>query len=410
MNIRAGTTTLALVCLTFANLGFAGQPDRHGLTRLLKPLTSPAPQTHPAPGQDKGTIKALFFDGLPYEGRPTRVFAYLGIPAGTDARPKVPGMVLVHGGGGTAFPEWVRIWNERGYAAIAMDLEGHAPIPNTPWAGPARVGVFHDANLPLANQWMYHAVADIMLAHSWLAAQPGVDAKKIGVTGISWGGVLSSLVAGVDARFKFAAPVYGCGFLYDSGGFFGKSLREADPVAFADRRKWDPANYFPATPMPMLWVNGDADPHFSVDITSRSHQAVPGRSFLSIHPAMPHSHPPGWQPESVPEIYAFADHLLKRGAPLPVITRQPSGANIVVRYASPRPITNAAVWFVNGPLTYQSTNRMTPAFIWQRLNASVNPKTRTVTATLPAEAKAYYVNLTDDRGLVASANLTFVGR
>jgi dienelactone hydrolase len=384
--------------------------SHHDLARLLKPLTTAPPPIHTEPALDKGEIRALFYGGLPYEGRPTRVFAYFGIPAGADAEHKVPGMVLVHGGGGTAYHEWVRIWNERGYAAIAMDLEGHAPVTNTPWAGPARLGIFQDANLPLTNQWTYHAVADVMLAHSLLAAQPGVNAKKIGVTGISWGGVLAGIVAGVDARFKFAAPVYGCGFLYDSGSFFGGPFRDANAADFAARRKWDPANYFPATAMPMLWVNGDQDPYFSVDITSRSHQAVKGRSFLSIHPAMPHAHPPGWAVNSVPEVYAFADRMLKRGEALPRITRQPSGTNVLVKYASPRPITNAAVWFVTGPLAYQGPDRRIPTFTWQRLDAAVNSKSRTLTVTLPAEAKAYYVNITDSRGLTASANLTCVGK
>ena len=36
-------------------------------------------------------------------------------------------MVLVHGGGGTAFAEWVKAWTSRGYAAIAMDTCGQIP-------------------------------------------------------------------------------------------------------------------------------------------------------------------------------------------------------------------------------------------------------------------------------------------
>ena len=36
-------------------------------------------------------------------------------------------MVLVHGGGGTAFDAWVRAWVKAGYAAIAMDTCGALP-------------------------------------------------------------------------------------------------------------------------------------------------------------------------------------------------------------------------------------------------------------------------------------------
>ena len=46
-----------------------------------------------------------------------------------------------------------------------------------------------------------------------LAAHPAVDAGRIGLTGISWGGYMTCVVAGVDPRYRFAVPVYGCGFL-----------------------------------------------------------------------------------------------------------------------------------------------------------------------------------------------------
>ena len=41
-----------------------------------------------------------------------------------------------------------------------------------------------------------------------LRAQPDVDAARIGLTGISWGGYLTCITAGVDDRFRFAVPVY----------------------------------------------------------------------------------------------------------------------------------------------------------------------------------------------------------
>lgn len=84
------------------------------------------PEIFQARGYEKRGIGALFFEGIPYRGNKTRVFAYVGIPEVVNGN-KLPGIVLVHGGGGTAFADWVEIWNNRGYAAIAMDLEGHVP-------------------------------------------------------------------------------------------------------------------------------------------------------------------------------------------------------------------------------------------------------------------------------------------
>lgn len=69
-------------------------------------------------------ISTLYYSAEDYRGKATRVFAYYGVPEGASAENKKPAMVLVHGGGGTAFKEWVEIWVKRGYVAIAMDLAG----------------------------------------------------------------------------------------------------------------------------------------------------------------------------------------------------------------------------------------------------------------------------------------------
>ncbi|MFZ4780032.1 MAG: dipeptidyl aminopeptidase, partial [Terrimicrobiaceae bacterium] len=38
-------------------------------------------------------VKALFYEGLPWNGRPTRVFTYLGLPE-IRSGDRVPGMVI----------------------------------------------------------------------------------------------------------------------------------------------------------------------------------------------------------------------------------------------------------------------------------------------------------------------------
>ena len=76
--------------------------------------------------RQEGDVQALLYAGEKYRGKPTRVFAYYASPRtlGQAVRGKVPGIVLVHGGGGTAFANWAQLWAKRGYAAIAMDLAG----------------------------------------------------------------------------------------------------------------------------------------------------------------------------------------------------------------------------------------------------------------------------------------------
>ena len=152
---------------------------------------SKPPATYEAAGFEAAGIRPLFYDGAPCKGKPTRLFAWYGAP---KAEGRVPAMVLVHGGGGTAFADWVKLWVERGYAAIAMDLCGAVPRkePNKGWnrhehGGPPGWGGFDQVGDAAEDQWTYHAVAGVIRGHSLIRSFPEVDPDRIGVTGISWG-------------------------------------------------------------------------------------------------------------------------------------------------------------------------------------------------------------------------------
>ena len=79
----------------------------------------------------KSPVRSLYYEGEQFHGQPTRVFAYFASPATLDPKAAkgkhFPAVVLLHGGGGTAFRDWAKLWARRGYAAIAMDLAGHQP-------------------------------------------------------------------------------------------------------------------------------------------------------------------------------------------------------------------------------------------------------------------------------------------
>ena len=117
-----------LLFLVLMSVGAVGARSAEVLPAMpwdLKAL-SRVPKTYAAEGFPAKGLKALFYEGPPYRGKPTRVFAWYGEPKLEPGR-KVPAMVLVHGGGGTAFEAWVRQWVRRGYAAIAMDTSGATP-------------------------------------------------------------------------------------------------------------------------------------------------------------------------------------------------------------------------------------------------------------------------------------------
>ncbi|MDH7571719.1 MAG: acetylxylan esterase, partial [Armatimonadota bacterium] len=340
-------------------------------------------------------VRALFFEGLPWQGRPTRVFAWLGLPT-APAEGKVPGMVLVHGGGGTAFEGWVRLWNRRGYAAIAMDTCGctpggeHGKRPRHPLGGPPGWGGFNQVEWPREDQWTFHAVANIILAHSLLRSLPQVDGGRVGITGISWGGWLTCIVAGLDHRFRFAAPVYGCGFTRHT--VFASALEALDEER-AQRwlGRWEPALYLKDAALPMLWVSGSNDFAYPLPALQQSYRLAPGPRTLSIRLRMPHGQGSGESPE---EIHAFANSLCRAGDPLARVTGQGrDGSSVWATFQSVVPVVRAELNVTKDTGRWQDRQ-------WEALPATVEGNR--VAAVLPGDATVYYLNLVDQRNLVVS--------
>ena len=223
-------------------------------------------------------IKALAYEGADLMGKKTKVFAHIGYPENMDK--KVPAMVLIHGGGGHPEDQWIKKWNERGYAAIAMDTTGYFPTKPIPFlyegyaeglerelvepfyeesyvVAPNNSGLT-DSEEPIENQWMYHALAQVILAHNILRNDEKIDSDNIGVTGISWGGVITSLIIGYDLRFKFAIPIYGSGYL-------GEGLSGICTALFTPKmvEKWLAEKNFDKVKIPVMWLCWNADPCFS---------------------------------------------------------------------------------------------------------------------------------------------------
>jgi dienelactone hydrolase len=358
----------------------------------LGELTAP-PASAPAEGfAAEGRLRPIFFESVSWRGRPTRVFAWIGVPE-TAAGAKLPGVVLVHGGGGTAFKEWVAKWNERGFAAISIATEGQtdrraegAAKGGAQWmrhdaGGPSRDGIYADSGEPLGDQFMYHAVAATIRAHSLLRSLPEVDAAKVGVSGISWGGVITSTVIGIDPRFAFAVPIYGCGHLADAENQWGRALG-ANALY---REVWDPMVRIGRAALPVLWLSWPGDQHFPLDCQAETYRAAPGPRMVSLIPGMRHSHPAGWNP---PDGYAFAESIVRDGRPWCVQSgHSREGARVSVFFTATRPLETATlVATTDRGFTGGRNWNETPAVLTRE-----GDRWR-VDATLPEGATAWSVN------------------
>lgn len=379
-------------------------PPRASDIRFDLDALSRPPRVFPAEDELQADgVRGLYYEGPAFRGRATRVFAYYGVPQahGKGADTKFPALVLIHGGGGTAFARWVKMWNARGYAALAMDLCGCVPVGTYgKWkrhdAGgpPGWDASFDQLDQPPTDQWTHQAVSSVLLAHSLVRSFPEVDAERIGVTGISWGGYVTCIVAGVDARFRFAVPVYGCGYLGDNSTWLPTFARLGPDKAALWLRQWDPAEYLGQVRMPMMWVNGTNDFAFPMDSWQKSYRLPKSPRTLCLRVRMPHGHgPPGEDPE---EIRVLADALLRGGKPLATITAQgQTDGTAWATYRAEVPLETAELAFTRQAGRWQDRT-------WESVPATLDTHAGRVSAAIPADAQVFYLLLTDARKCVVS--------
>lgn len=286
-------------------------------------------------------IKAITYDGLNYENKKTKIFAYIGFPKGDGPFPAV---VLLHGGGGHAYPHWIKLWNECGFAAIAMDNTGFYPaedghesewseekekIYKKKWQHKIHKSLEEDGYTAMPDndcmktseqavdrQWMFHAVGATIIANNILRDDPRVIKEKIGICGISWGGVIASVTIGFDNRYAFAIPIYGSGYLNEGMGwmsnYFGSDMKNSN---------WRAENRFKNTHMPILWQCWNDDSAFSINANSRSYSATlknNRKTLLSIVDNMDHGHLAAWKRD---EPLFFAECICGDSRSMPKISK-----------------------------------------------------------------------------------------
>lgn len=376
------------------------------------------PSYHPTlPDYDH--IKAITYEGFVYQGQKTKIFAYVGFPEGASSENPVPAVVLVHGGGGHPYMEWVRLWNEKGYAAIAMETTGC--FPSAPNVGVGEGdnekfvyglhGIFLEegfGNAPgrdyptsyaeVEDQWAYHGLTQVILASNILRQDDRVITDQIGITGISWGGVMVSQIIGYDQRYAFAIPTYGTAYLGDPVMVFQNWDEPYIQALWAAERLLDNAT------MPIMWYTYADDNNFGVNSYVKSYKHTEGfndKNILVMLKEWGHSHSHVfWQSHP----YLYADWVIKGEGGIITVLEQPTDREIVCRLNVPSEATDISVTvnYITERMTYGLFDKFnwgrSYTFLeqfWQSYEAEMSLGADGIlkAGKIPEEAAGYYLSI-----------------
>jgi dienelactone hydrolase len=128
----------------------------------------------------------------------------------TERRPAV---IVLHGTGGSrdAVADWLADLAQRGVIAVAIDARYHGGR-----AGGQTGKTAYEAAIlrawrakpgePQEHPWFYDTCWDLWRTVDYLQSRPDVDPDRIGMLGLSMGGIQTWLAAAVDERVKVAVP------------------------------------------------------------------------------------------------------------------------------------------------------------------------------------------------------------
>lgn len=337
-------------------------------------------------------LKSFLMEGIKTaDGKKTYAYTYFGLPDTPAPAGGYPAVVLVHGGGGSAFPFYANTYRKMGFAVITFDHYGQLPVinpsgqsaydrpkrPFSPNSWQAASGKFSEGDRTLRHLWLKNAVPLITRANSFLRQQPEINPDNIGVLGISWGSVMSEIALSYDHRFQYAALCYGCGFWSEndpSCGFY--NYRDDD---------FDPRYYLNKVTTPCLWIVGTNDHAFEIAAWQRSWQSAPGTIAASLIVNLDHDHV-GWDYE---EVIRFVNSFRGKDSALPGI-----GNTIISDRCASAEIKNPGDGIIRAELNYScDAKKGSKNQHWQTIPAQINGGT--VSAKIPEAAKAVYFNIFD---------------
>ena len=345
-----------------------------------------APETR---GLNGTALHKFEFKSFPACGQERWNTSWYAAPPGASADTKVPAVINLHGGGcggdpnGGPLRKWVEAWAEQGFAAISITLD-QPGCPDVPITEPEHYGIYQD-------------VADAVLANSLLRSFPEIDAERIGVAGVSWGGHKTCLLSAIDSRLRFAIPIYGAGFMNEEPRWNMEIFSNLSPADAANWSRWfDPSNYLPSTTMPVLWLTTLNDQFWGQVGYRKSFRLVKGPRTVAVHRDFGHDCTTVID-KDIPSPMIFAKSIVSGGIPLPEILETGVDQDTAwVKFDSQASAVRA--------FFHSTTSTEDDSHMWQWLDGQPATLTDGKAAYLmPAGTTRYYFVIEDERGAAVTS-------
>lgn len=209
-----------------------------------------------------------------------------------DSQGRRPVVIALHGTGGSKqnMLALCRKLATNGFVAVAIDGRYHGErIKSGKGAEEYNAAIARAWREGREHPFYYDTVWDVMRLVDYLKTRRDVDAKRIGLIGISKGGIETYLAAAVDKRIAVAAPIIGVqsfrwGLENDQWQARVKTIQNAFDAAAKDTGMTNATPEFVQTfydrivpgiygefdgpamlpliaPRPLLVINGDSDPN-----------------------------------------------------------------------------------------------------------------------------------------------------
>ena len=359
-----------------------------------------------------------------------RVFAYLGIPDGATAQNKVSGIVCTHGGSDQAYAKYCLETVRHGFAAIAFDTEGCYATSGTSAKadlidklGHTGKDKFATAKQKLEKQWMYYAISDCAFMNTVLRSLDCVDENKVGITGISWGGLAVTIASCYDSRLAFCVPVYLSYFTSNqtNTGKFGSLSCNYGFDEFA-AALWEDAATLEGSRVPTLIINSQKDTFADISSTSLTYNTLKKNNphaYMLIKPDLVHGQKQGASPA---EIYRFGKWVCSGYAnenSFYTIDKEITytlGNNYEINVTVPSNITNvnATLYYTTSALSYNSSFALEQTFstsnLVQKGSVTIDGNGNSVytfTVNVPSNAYLYFLSFKGDSAYDASLPVTY---